>query len=128
MKKKMNARTPGEVFRHHGKAGERRDLDAYVSDFSPRSVLVTPHQVYLGRRGVREWILWFWEQLQDGKFEVLTEIRKRDVIFVRYTCTAKEYNIPDGVATFIVKNGFFSVLTNNYTLTPRVTKNSQRRL
>jgi hypothetical protein len=68
---------------------------------------------------VREWILEFWEQLQDGKFKVLAEIRKRDVIFVRYTCTAKEYNIPDGVATFIVKNGFFSVLTNHYTLTPR---------
>jgi hypothetical protein len=119
MKKNRSVRTPSEVFRHHGKAGERRDSDAYVSDFSPRSVLVTPHRVYLGRRGVREWILKFWDQLREGKFEVLTEIRKKDVIFVRYICTAKEYTIRDGVATFIVKNGLFSVLTNNYTLTPR---------
>jgi hypothetical protein len=121
MNKKVNFRhrSASEVFRHHGRAGERRDLEAYVSDFSPRSILITPNRVYFGRHGLRKWVLEFWERLQDGKFTVLTEIRTRNVIFVRYKCMAKQYRILDGVATFIVRNGYFSVLTNNYTLTPR---------
>jgi hypothetical protein len=121
MKNKVNfrRRSPSEVFRHHGRAGERRDLEAYVSDFSPTSILITPDRVYYGRHGLRKWVLEFWERLQDGKFTVLTETRTRNVIFVRYNCMAKQYSIPDGVATFIVRNGYFSVLTNNYTLTPR---------
>ena len=121
MKKKVDfrRRSPSEVFKHHGRAGERRDVDAYVSDFSPQSILVTPNQVYRGRRGVHKWILKFWGQLQDAKFRALSVTRTGGVIFVRYNCMAKRYRISDGVATFIVAKGYFSALTNHYTLTPR---------
>lgn len=118
-KSKSGRRSPEQVFAHHGKAGERRDLEAYVSDFSPRAILVTPDRVYQGRQGIREWVTEFWERLQDGKFTVITETRIKNVIFVRYNCTAKRYSIRDGVATFVVSNGYFSTLTNNYTLTPK---------
>jgi hypothetical protein len=87
MRKQVNfrRRSPSEVFKHHGSAGERRDLEAYVSDFSPRIILITPDRVYLGRTGLREWVLSFWDKLQDGKFRVLTETRTENVIFVRST-------------------------------------------
>lgn len=125
-RKEFRHRSPREVFAHHGKAGERRDLEAYVSDFSPRSIIITRDRVYLGRSGLREWILEFWGQLQNARFTVLNERQVRNVIFVRYNCTAKHYCILDGVATFVVKNGYFSVLTNNYTLTPQKPKANSR--
>jgi len=119
MRNASRRRSAAQVFKHHGKAGERRDLEAYVSDFSPHAVLVTLDGVYSGRNGVRKWVLEFWKKLEGAKFVVLNEIHSRNVIFVRYNCMARRYRILQGVATFVVSDGYFAVLTNSYELIRR---------
>ena len=122
MRSTSGVRSATQVFKHHGKAGEQRDLEAYVSDFSPHAVLITPDAVYSGRSGVRKWVTEFWKKLEGAKFAVNREIHSGSVILVRYKCMAHRYRILDGVATFVVSNGYFTVLTNSYTLIRRVRK------
>lgn len=51
------ARTPQQVFEHHGEALMAEDLDAIVSDYAEDALFITPAGVKHGKDGVREGLI-----------------------------------------------------------------------
>jgi ketosteroid isomerase-like protein len=64
------ARTPQEVFRHHGEALGAGDLDGIVDDYADEAIFITPAGVERGKDGIDTFVF------RDGLIRVQT---------VRYT-------------------------------------------
>ena len=48
------ARSPEEIFQHHGEALMAEDLDGIVEDYADDAIFITPDGVKRGKDGVRE--------------------------------------------------------------------------
>ena len=47
------ARTPQEIFQHHGEVLMAEDIDGIVSDYADDAIFITPDGVLRGKDGVR---------------------------------------------------------------------------
>jgi hypothetical protein len=53
-RRRAMARSPQEVFQHHGEALTAEDLEGIVSDYSDDALFITPDGVRRGKEGVRK--------------------------------------------------------------------------
>jgi hypothetical protein len=113
------ARTPQEVFQHHGEALMAEDLDGIVSDYSDDALFITPDGVRRGRDGVREGFVKLLGDLPGASWELPTQIFEDDVLLLEWKAESEQTKAEDGIDTFVFRDGLIRVQTVRYTLTSK---------
>ena len=112
------ARTPQEVFQHHGEALMAEDLDGIVSDYSDDAIFITPDGVRRGKDGVREGFVKLLSDLPGAKWELPTQLFEDDILLLEWRAESENTKADDGIDTFVFRDGLIRVQTVRYTLTP----------
>lgn len=112
------ARTPQEVFAHHGETLMAEDLDGIVSDYADDAVFITPDGVRRGKDGVREGFVKLLGDVPNAKWELPTQIFEGDVLFLEWKAQSTEVKVEDGIDTFVFRDGLIRVQTVRYTVVP----------
>jgi hypothetical protein len=112
------ARSPQEVFQHHGEALMAEDLDGIVSDYAEDAVFITPDGVRRGKDGVREGFVKLLSDLPGASWELPTTLFEDDILLLEWKATSKAVKAEDGIDTFVFRDGLIRVQTVRYTLTP----------
>ncbi len=110
------ARTPQEVFQHHGEVLIAGDIDGIVSDYADDALFITPAGTLHGKDGVREGFVKLLSDLPDANWELPTQIFEGDVLFLEWRAEAERTKAEDGIDTFVFEDGLIRVQTVRYTL------------
>ncbi len=110
------ARTPQEVFQHHGEALMAGDIDGIVSDYSQDALFITPGGVLRGKDGVREGFERLLSDLPNAEWQLPTQIFENDILFLEWSAESEHTKADDGIDTFVFHDGLIRVQTVRYTL------------
>ena len=109
------ARTPQEVFAHHGKALVSGDLDEIVADYAEDSVVITSGGVARGKDEIRQVFVKLLEDLPDAAWDLKNQIFDGDLLFLEWAADSAVNRADDGVDTFVFRDGMISAQTVRYT-------------
>ena len=112
------ARTPQEIFQHHGEVLIAEDLDGIVSDYSDDAIFITPEGIKRGREGVREGFVKLLGDLPGAQWELPTQLFEDDILLLEWKAESEKVKADDGIDTFVFRDGLIRVQTVRYTLTP----------
>jgi hypothetical protein len=112
------ARTPQEIFEHHGAVLVAGDIDGIVDDYSDDALVITPSGVMRGKDGVRQAFEGLLGDLPDAAWEIPTQVFEDDILFIEWSATAEKSRVRDGVDTFVFRDDHIRVQTVRYTLEP----------
>jgi hypothetical protein len=113
------ARTPEEIFQHHGGALIAGDLDEIMADYDDGSVYITPRGLHRGIDEIRQAYVAFLAELPDAKLDVPRLIFEGDVLYVEWTAEAPTVRVTDGTDTLVFSDDGIRVHTLHYTLEKR---------
>lgn len=113
------ARTPQEVFQHHGETLMAEDIDGIVSDYADDAVFITPEGVKHGKDGVREGFVKLLSDVPHATWELPTQIFEGDTLFLEWKAESDSVKVEDGVDTFVFDDGKIRVQTVRYTPIPK---------
>ena len=113
------ARTPQQVFEHHGEALMAGDLDGIVSDYADDAVFITPDGVLRGKDGVRQAFEKLLDDLPSAEWELPTMLFEDDILLLEWKAEAAKTKADDGIDTFVFRDGLIRVQTVRYTLTSK---------
>ena len=111
------ARTPEEVFAHHGQSLGAEDIDEIVADYADDAILVVQKKVYRGKDGAREVFVQLLGDVPQAQWE-LDKTFADDVLYLEWKAAGGGRKIEDGIDTFIFKDGLIRVQTVVYTVQP----------
>ena len=111
----MAARTPEEVFAHHGQALGAEDLEDIVTDYTDDAILVVQKNVFRGKDGAREVFTQLLGDVPQAQWELDT-VFADDVLYLEWKATGGGRKIEDGIDTFIFQDGMIRVQTVVYTV------------
>jgi ketosteroid isomerase-like protein len=110
------ARTPQEIFQHHGGALVAGDLDEIVADYTDDAVFITPRGTLRGKDGVRQGFTQLLADLPDAKWDVPTQVFEGDVLFIEWNAVSASTRAMDGIDTFVFTDDGIRAQTVRYTL------------
>ena len=111
------ARTPEEVFAHHGASLGAEDLEEIVADYADDAILVVQKKVYRGKDGAREVFTQLLSDVPQASWE-LDKTFADDVLYLEWKATGGGRKVEDGIDTFIFRDGMIRVQTVVYTVQP----------
>ena len=111
------ARTPEEVFAHHGQSLGAEDLEEIVADYADDAILVVQRKVYRGKDGAREVFTQLLSDVPQAEWE-LDQTFADDVLYLEWKATGGGRKVDNGIDTFIFKDGMIRVQTVVYTVQP----------
>ena len=114
------ARTPQEVFAHHGQALAAGDLDAIVADYADDSVVITSAGVARGKDEIRQVFVKLLDDLPEAAWDLKSLIFEGDVLLLEWAADSAVNSADDGVDTFVFRDGMIWAQTVRYT--PRAKK------
>jgi hypothetical protein len=110
------ARTPQEIFEHHGEALIAGDLDGIVSDYAEDAVFISPAGVLRGKEGVRQAFVKLLDDLPSAAWELPTMLFEDDILLLEWKAESASTKADDGIDTFVFRDGLIRVQTVRYTL------------
>jgi hypothetical protein len=110
------ARTPQEVFKHHGEVLMAEDLDGIVSDYTEDAMFITPDGVLSGKEGVREGFVKLLGDVPGASWDLPTQIFEDDILLLEWSAESEKTKVEDGIDTFVFRDGLIRVQTVRYTL------------
>ena len=113
------ARTPQEVFQHHGEVLMAEDLDGIVSDYTEDALFITPDGVLRGKEGVREGFVKLLGDVPSASWDLPTQIFEDDILLLEWKAEPEKVKVEDGIDTFVFRDGLIRVQTVRYTLIPK---------
>jgi SnoaL-like domain len=113
------ARSPQEVFQHHGETLMAEDLDGIVSDYADDAIFITPAGVLHGKDGVREGFVKLLSDVPGASWELPTLLFEDDVLLLEWKAESEKVRVEDGIDTFVFRDGLIRVQTVRYTLIPK---------
>ena len=112
------ARTPQEIFQHHGEVLMAEDIDGIVSDYADDAVFITPDGVLRGKDGVRAGFEKLLSDLPGASWKLPTMLFEDDILLLEWQAASEKVKADDGIDTFVFRDGLIRVQTVRYTLTP----------
>jgi uncharacterized protein (TIGR02246 family) len=110
------ARSPQEVFAHHGQALGAGDLDEIVADYADDAVFISPSGVQRGKDGIRQAFTQLLADVPNASWDLKTQIYEGDVLFLEWAADAGATRVHDGIDTFVFRDGLIRVQTVRYTV------------
>jgi hypothetical protein len=111
-------RSAYEIFEDHLNLAESHDIDTDLRrNWAKDVVILSSCGVYYGHEGARELFNILEAQLPHAKFQYNTILVEREVAFLEWTAQAGDYEVRDGVDSYVIRNGLFVAQTIHYTLT-----------
>ena len=111
------ARTPEEVFAHHGQSLGAEDLEEIIADYADDAILVVQRKLYRGKDGAREVFTQLLSDVPQAEWE-LDQTFSDDVLYLEWKATGGGRKVDNGIDTFIFKDGMIRVQTVVYTVQP----------
>jgi hypothetical protein len=111
-------RTPEEIFAHHAGALGAEDLDAVLLDYADDACIVTPSGVTRGKEGIRSFFAGLFQSVPQAAWNVKT-IFVDDLLFLEWTADSAPNAIPDGIDTFIFRDGLIRAQTVRFSVVPK---------
>jgi len=111
------ARTPQEVFQHHGETLAAGDLEGILSDYSDDAIIISPDGMLRGKDGVRQAFEKLLGDLPRAEWELLTTHFEDDIVFLEWKARSEKTKAEDGIDTFVFRDGQIRVQIVRYTLT-----------
>ena len=112
------ARTPQEIFEHHGTVLVAGDIDGIVEDYADDALFITSEGVLRGKDGVRKGFEGLLAQMPGAAFDVPVQIFEDDVLFIEWSAESAKTKAMDGIDTFVFAGDYIRVQTVRYTLEP----------
>ena len=112
----MPARTPEQIFQHHGEALGAEDLDGVVADYSDDAIIITPAGALRGQAGAQRAFTKILSDIPQAEWNLKSQVFEDDVLLIEWTADSAKTKVDDGVDTFVFKDGFIHVQTVRYTL------------
>lgn len=113
------ARTPQEVFAHHGTALAAGDLDEILVDYAEDSVLISPAGIARGQHAIRDVFAQLLADLPDANWDLKTQLLDNEVLFLEWAADSAANRVDDGVDTFVFRDGMIAAQTVRYTPHPK---------
>ena len=113
----MTARTPEEIFAHHGEALGAEDIEEVVADYADDAIIVMNKQVHRGRDGARQVFTQALGALPRATWQ-LDPVFAGDVLYLEWKATAGGQKIEDGIDTFVFRDGLIRAHTLSFTIRP----------
>jgi ketosteroid isomerase-like protein len=110
------ARTPKEIFAHHGQALGAGDLDEIVADYTDDAVFISPAGVLRGHDGIRAAFTQLLADVPNASWDLKTQVYEDDVLFLEWAADAGATRVDDGIDTFVFADGLIRVQTIRYTV------------
>ena len=98
-------RTPTQIVREHTKALEQGDAAAVAADYAQDAVVVTIMGSAVGKEAVAGLVTQILAALPGIVFTELGLWAEGDVVLIHWSATSEAGPIPQGVDTFIVRDG-----------------------
>ncbi|MEV0794872.1 nuclear transport factor 2 family protein [Kribbella sp. NPDC050459] len=111
------ARTPEEIFAHHGSSLGAENLEDIISDYADDAILVVQKQVYRGKDGARQVFTQLLGDVPQASWDLET-VFADDVLYLEWKATGGGRKVEDGIDTFIFQDGMIRVQTVVYTVQP----------
>ena len=111
--------TPQEIFQRHVTALTTGNLDSLAADYAEDAVVLTPTGEYRGRSAIRELFSGMLQALPQVTLEAQVTAFADDVLLLHWTADSAVNTIPDGIDTFVFRDGAVQAQTISCTLTPK---------
>jgi ketosteroid isomerase-like protein len=95
------------------------DLDAIAADYAPDALVLTPTGQYRGAEQVRGLYAELSQALPRVALEATEAVFADDVLLLHWTADSALHAVPDGIDTFIFRDGKIQVQTISCTLVPK---------
>jgi hypothetical protein len=107
------ARSPEEVFAHHGQSLGAENLEEIVADYAEDAILVVQKQVYRGKDGARQVFTQLLSDVPQATWELET-VFVDDVLYLEWKAAGGGRKVEDGIDTFVFADGLIRVQTVVY--------------
>lgn len=111
--------TPQDVFQRHVAAVLAGDLDAIASDYSPDALVLTPTGQYRGVEQIRALYAEMSQALPRLALEARVTVFADDALLLHWTADSALHRVPDGVDTFVFRDGSIHLQTISCTMVPK---------
>ena len=109
------ARTPQEVFQHHGQVLGAGDIEGIVSDYADDAIFISPDGTLRGKDGIRQAFVKLVGDVPAAQWELKT-VFADDILFLEWSAESAHTRVDDGIDTFVFRDGLIRVQTVRYTL------------
>ena len=109
---------PLVLLRRHVAALVAGDLDSLLEDYAPDAVVLLPEDVYEGRTAIRQLFEDLLSALPQPSFEAISTSWSDDALLLQWTADSRNHRVPDGVDTFVFRDGRIALQTISCTLVP----------
>jgi SnoaL-like domain len=91
------ARTPQEIFEHHGEVLMAEDIDGIVSDYADDAIFITPGGLLRGKDGVRAGFEKLLSDLRGATWELPTMLFEDDILLLEWQAASEKVKADDGI-------------------------------
>ena len=113
--------TPQDVFQRHVEAVLGGDLDAVAADYAADALVLTPTGQYRGPAEIRGVYAELQRALPAVTLEARVAVFADDALLLHWTADSDLHTVPDGVDTFVFRDGQIELQTISCTLVPKDT-------
>ncbi len=100
-----------DVWNHHIKAWEARDLDAVTSDYSDDAILILNNHVAVGRGAIKQVFAQLFELFDQGENKIDTPTLAGRIVYITWHFTPEGDGEFYGTDTFVIEKGKIAVQT-----------------
>jgi len=111
----QESRAPEEIFAHHIEALRAEDIEGVLLDYADDACLITPYDMLRGRDAIRGFFARLFQLLPQAEWDVATCLAD-NILLLEWTADSATKRIPDGVDTFIFRDGLIQAQTVRFTL------------
>jgi hypothetical protein len=100
-----------EVWQHHIKAWEAKDVAAITSDYTDSSILILNNQVFRGKAAIAQVFSQLFQIFSTGQNQLDQPVIDGRIIYLNWRYTPKNENPFFGSDTFVVEKGRIQIQT-----------------
>jgi hypothetical protein len=105
-------RTTKEVWEHHCIAFANANIDEVISDFAEDAIYVTANNVIKGKENIRKIYDNHFKTAEEGSTsKIISQTLEGEIVIFEWTSDTPSIYIPDGVDTFVIRDGFIVAQT-----------------
>jgi len=105
-------RSTKEVWEHHCFAFANANIDDVMFDFADDAIYVTTNKVIRNKENIRKQYDGHFKSLEVGSTsKIVSETIEGEIVSFEWTADTPSIYIPDGVDTFVIRNGFIVAQT-----------------